>query len=310
MANQAQVISEDSDDISLYGLFSLFIKNWLILAISGFSFALVALVWAVNQPNVYESETLLMPADGQNGGLSSLSGNLGGLASLAGVSLPEGGNDNSKLALELMKSKYFIMKFIEHFDLVVPIMAVESWDITTNELIIDDDAYDKKNNKWVRTVVAPKQIVPSYQETYEKFKTMINVEQDPKTKFVKFSIEYYSPYIAAQWTKDFISMLNNEIRDQDRIEADESINYLKELIQTSDVAELKKVFSSLMEEQIKSKMLAEIRKDYVFKVVDPAIAPENKSKPKRALIVIAAGFLGGIIGLIIVLFRSGRNSTS
>jgi uncharacterized protein involved in exopolysaccharide biosynthesis len=55
-------------------------------------------------------------------------------------------------------------------------------------------------------------------------------------------------------------------------------------------------------------MLAEVRQDYVFKVVDPAIAPDQKSKPQRALIIIIAGFLGGILGMVIVLYRSGKKS--
>ena len=32
-------------------------------------------------------------------------------------------------------------------------------------------------------------------------------------------------------------------------------------------------------------MLAEVRQEYVFKTIDPALAPEEKSKPNRALIV-------------------------
>ena len=31
-------------------------------------------------------------------------------------------------------------------------------------------------------------------------------------------------------------------------------------------------------------MLAEVRPEYVFKTIDPAVVPEEKSKPSRALI--------------------------
>lgn len=308
MTTSVQANLETNDDLSLYGLFSLFISNWLTLVITGFLSAILALIWAINQPNIYEVETILMPVENKQGGLGGLAGEFGGLASLAGMNLSDGGDKNSKLALELMESRYFIMKFIEHYDLTVPLMAVKSWDIQTDTLLINDDIYDAKANKWLRQVKAPKQPKPSALETYEVFKGVLNIEQDPKTKFIKLSIEYYSPFIAQQWARNFVAMINEEIRQQDSKEADESIAYLKELIQSSYVAELKKAFTSLMEEQLKSKMLAEVRKDYVFKVVDPALAPESKSKPKRALIIIAAGFLGGIIGIIIILYRSGRKS--
>jgi len=296
------------EDLSLYGLFSLFISNWLTLVIAGFSFAIIALLWAINQPNIYKAETLLMSAADEQSSLGGLAGNLGGLAAMAGVNLPESGSDNSKLALELIKSQSFLGEFIEKYDLKVLIMAAKDWNMETNEIIIDENIFNTSTNKWVRKARAPRQVIPSIQETAEVLFQLIAVEQDPKSKFVKVSIEFYSPHIAAKWTRDLVTMLNTKIRKMDRDEATESINYLKKLANESNVNELKRVFSSLMEEQLKSSMLAEVRKDYVFKVVDPAIAPELKSKPQRAIIIIIAGFLGGIVGLIIILFRAGKQS--
>jgi len=310
MESSLNTATKSSEDLSLYGLFSLFIKNWLILVISGFSFAIIALVWVINQPNVYKAETILMPVKDEKGGLGGLAGNLGGLASLAGVNMADGGNDNTKLALELIKSRNFISKFIDENNLLVPIVAAKGWDLASNTLIIDENKYDEKNKKWIRKAVAPRKAKPSLQEAYDMFLGLLNVETDPKTKFVRVSIEFYSPYLAAQWTRNLVSMLNLHIRELDKNEATQSIQYLNELTQKSYIAGLRNVFSSLMEEQLKSQMLTEVRKDYVFKVVDPAVAPEIKSGPKRAIIIIIAGFLGGIVGLIIILFRTGRRSNS
>jgi uncharacterized protein involved in exopolysaccharide biosynthesis len=302
----AQISSvNSSNDISLYGLFALFLKNWLTLFLSAFILAVIAALWAINQPNIYKAEMLLMPASGDKGGLGSLAGNLGGLAAMAGVNMPDSGNDNTKLALQLIKSRVFVGKFIKENDLLVPIMAANGWDFQSNKLLYNAKMYDIKSKKWVRVVKAPKQQIPSLQEAHERFLTMLNVEQDSKTKFVKISVEFYSPEISADWVTMIVTSLNNTIREIDMNEATSSITYLQQLISESNVSGLRNVFSSLMEEQIKSKMLATIRPNYVFKVVDPAIAPENKSKPQRAIIVILAGFFGGIIGLIIVLFRAG-----
>jgi uncharacterized protein involved in exopolysaccharide biosynthesis len=297
-----------SNDVSLYGLFSLFFRNWLTLVLSAFTFAVIAALWAINQPNIYKAEMLLMSASGDKGGLGSLGGDLSGLAAIAGVTMPDSGNDNTKLALELVKSRVFVGEFIKEHDLLVPLMAANGWDIQSNKLLYDDNIYDIKTKTWLRKVKAPKQQTPSLQEAHLRFLTMLNVEQDSKTKFVKISVEFYSPDISADWTTKIVAALNRTIREIDMLEATSSIAYLQELINESNVTDLKNVFSSLMEEQIKSKMLATIRPNYVFKVVDPAIAPENKSKPQRAIIVILAGFFGGIIGLVIVLFMAGRRN--
>jgi len=297
-----------SDDLSLYGLFSLFIKNWLTLCICGFSVAIIALVWAVQQPNIYKAETVLMPITDNKGDLGALAGSLGGLASMAGLGGGGNGNDNTKLAMQLLKSRAFIGEFVEQNNLLIPIMAADDWNIENNTLGFNENLYDVKTDTWVRGFKAPQKQIPSLLEAHERFLKMLTVEVEPKTKFVKIAIEFYSPEMAADWLRKFVAQLNNTIRQIDIAEANKSIAYLEKLIANSQVSGLQAVFSSLMEEQIKSKMLAEVRVDYVFKVVDPAIVPEKKSKPQRALIIIIAGFLGGVLGLIIVLYRSGKQS--
>ena len=41
----------------------------------------------------------------------------------------------------------------------------------------------------------------------------------------------------------------------------------------------------------------------MFKTVDPAIVPELKSKPNRALTCILGTLLGGMLGVVLVLIR-------
>jgi LPS O-antigen subunit length determinant protein (WzzB/FepE family) len=66
---------------------------------------------------------------------------------------------------------------------------------------------------------------------------------------------------------------------------------------------MQNVFYQLIEEQTKSLMLAEVQDEFVFKTVDPAIVPEEKAGPKRALICVLATLLGGMLAVAIVLVR-------
>jgi LPS O-antigen subunit length determinant protein (WzzB/FepE family) len=61
------------------------------------------------------------------------------------------------------------------------------------------------------------------------------------------------------------------------------------------------VFYTIIEEQIKSQMLAEASPDYAFVAVSPSMVPEEKSQPKRALICILGTLLGGILSVLTVL---------
>ncbi|MCW4630976.1 GNVR domain-containing protein [Marinomonas rhodophyticola] len=50
-------------------------------------------------------------------------------------------------------------------------------------------------------------------------------------------------------------------------------------------------------------MLAQVQDEFAFKTIDPAVVPEEKAGPKRALICVLAVLLGGMLGMAIVLIR-------
>lgn len=294
-----------NEEISLYSLFSLLIKKWYILLAFAMAFGVTAIVWAVFQPNYYKATVLMMPAESSQNAMGNLGG-LAGVASLAGVSLPDDAKNQAKMAIELIKSYRFLSEFITENSLLVPIMAANGWDMANNKLLINEKVYDEKSKKWVRTVKAPFKAKPSLQEAHKAFLKLLDVEQDPSTKFYNLSIEYYSPELSAQWANALVAKLNTTMRTIDKKESADSIAYLQRLITDTNVSELRKVFSLLMEEEVKSQMLAELKSEYSFKVIDPAIAPELKSKPQRLLIGIVVAFLGGLVGVIVVFVRAGK----
>ena len=63
------------------------------------------------------------------------------------------------------------------------------------------------------------------------------------------------------------------------------------------------MFFELIQSQTETVMLAEVRPEYVFKTIDPAVIPEEKSKPSRALICVLGTLLGGMLGVVVVLIR-------
>jgi uncharacterized protein involved in exopolysaccharide biosynthesis len=299
-----QHLPED-DEIDLAELWhAIWSGKLLIIVISAF-FAISSIIYAINQPNIYKATTLLSPASEQGGasGLSKMAGQFGGLASLAGINLGGGGTDKTGLALEVLKSRFFIENFINKHQLLVPLMAANNWDINTNTLIFDDEIYNTKTKTWIREVKAPKQPEPSLWEAYVAFKEILSVATDKETGMITLAIEHYSPEVATQWLKWLVNDINVTMREQDKVEAQTSIDYLTEKLQETQLADMQTVFYQLIEEQTKTIMLAEVSKEYVLKTIDPANAPEEKAKPKRALIVVFGTMLGGILSVLIVLIR-------
>ena len=290
------------DEIDLRELFSaIWQGKWLIIAVT-FVFAVGGIFYALSLPDIYKSEALLAPASDSSG--MKVSGQLGGLAALAGVNLGgSGSGDKTALAIEVLKSREFIGRFVEKYDLFVPLMAAESWSRHNDSLQIDPELYNTESQKWVREVKLPYKPKPSFLEAYESFSGLLSVSQDKTTGMIRLSIEHFSPYLAKQWVDLLIKEINKEMRERELDEAQSSMNYLNEQISQTDIADVRSMLFSLIEEQTKTVMLASVRDEYVFKTIDPAIVAEKKSKPKRALIVVLSVMLGGMLSLIMVLVR-------
>ena len=95
--------------------------------------------------------------------------------------------------------------------------------------------------------------------------------------------------------------MNSAVKAQDVAEAEKSIEYLREQVTNTSLTDLQAVFFDLIQSQTETVMLAEVRQEYVFKTIDPAVAPEEKSKPSRALICVLGTLLGGMLGVVMVL---------
>jgi LPS O-antigen subunit length determinant protein (WzzB/FepE family) len=94
------------------------------------------------------------------------------------------------------------------------------------------------------------------------------------------------------------------MRERKLQQVNRNIQYLKVQIEKTAIADMREVFYEIIEEQVKSKMLAEATPEYVFNTVNRAMLPEIKSKPSRALICVLITLLGSVIGALLVLAQS------
>lgn len=296
----------ENDEIDLRELFAVIWQGkWLIIAITAV-FAIGAVIFAINQPNIYKSEALLAPAASEQGGggLAALAGQFGGLASMAGINLGGGGGvDKTQMAIEVMKSRQFASNFIQHHNIMPDLMAAKKWNIADNTISYDGELYNKADKTWLRIVKAPFKPEPSMQEAYKVFSKIIAVNAAKDTGMVTVSVEHLSPTVAQQWVNWLVADINNEMKQRDVTEAKRSTAFLRTQIQQTNVADIRSILYKLIEEQAKTIMFAEVRDEYVFKTIDPALVPEEKSKPKRALICVLGTMLGGMLGVMLVLIR-------
>ena len=259
--------------------FFIFVWNKKILVFLILVFTtLIAIAFSLSRPNIYYSEALLVPSDEKNdSGIANLTGQFGGLAGLAGISL-RGGVDSTALTLEVASSRDFSRKFITKYQIEAEIIAVRGWSKSNNKPIYDAEIYDADKEMWNTKSGNPP---ITEQKIVRAFMGMLKVNQDRKTGFVKIGFEHLSPILAAKWAALFVQELNSEIKDRDVREAKRSIEYLTRQLEKTSLSEMRSIFYQLIEEQTKVIMFAEVREHYALKVVDSAIIPEKKIKTKE-----------------------------
>ena len=297
------------DEIDLRELFHvLWDKIFYIGAITSI-FSLISIIYALMLPNIYQSQTTMMPMEA-NQGMSGMLGQYSGMASLAGISLPSESGSKAKEAIARIQSfEFFSNDFLPQIKLE-NLMAVKKWNQASNTLTYNESAFNSESRQWLRKVRPPKSNIPSSQEAYKKYKEIMSVNEDKKTSFVTLSVEHESPVIAQQWVEIVRDQIDQLMRDQDRQTAMKSIEYLNSLAPTVNYEEIKKALASLQQEQMKRLMMVEANENYIFKVLDSPIVPEMKVKPKRSLIVILGSMLGMMLSVLGVLaFHYTRKSS-
>ncbi|MCF6218685.1 MAG: Wzz/FepE/Etk N-terminal domain-containing protein [Gammaproteobacteria bacterium] len=269
--------SEAEDEIDLLEYWDLLWSNrWLIVLITT-SFTTLAIVIALLTTPIYKAEVLLAPAGAEEGGGISLGG-LGGLASLVGVSGSLGGGAEEGLAV--LKSRLFLNDFFVKESLL-PVLFAEQWQESEPELR------------------------PTLWDAYALFtKQVLSTSTSKENGMIQLSISWKDPVIAASWANKLVVVLNEHMRRHAIEEATQSIDYLNQQISQTSVLEMQQMLYGLIEDETKKTMLANVRVEYAFKVIDPAVVPEKKIKPKRALIVILGMVLGLFFAVFFVFFRT------
>ena len=297
---------EYDDEIDLRELFAVLWASKITILSTVFFSGLISVLVALSLPNKYTSEALLAPrTDGGAGGaLGQMASQFGGLASLAGVNLGGLGDQGATVvAIEMLKSREFFGTYL-YDEVLIDLMAAEGWDRGTGEVLIDGSLFDANTATWVRDVSEEFQIKPSIQEAHEKFfEEFLSVSEDKSTGFVTVAVTHYSPTVASNWVTLIVEGVNEAVRARDVQEAEKSIAFLNEQRLKTNLVSLTEVFAELIEQQTKTVMLANASDEYVFQVIEPPVAPELHSEPKRALICVLGTLLGSMLAVIVVLIR-------
>ncbi len=298
-----QVNQYADDEIDLRQLFStLWAGKWRVIAFTVL-FAAGGVAFALMKPDIYQASVLVAPAN-EEGGVKGLSGQLGGLASLAGINLGGGGSNQTVIAKEVLQSRAFLTDFIRRHQLAVPLKAVEGWNKEKQQWQYNREVYDPETQEWLKDDKGDS-FAPTDWDLVKAFKeNHLSVSESKDTGMLTISIKSLSPVAARDWAGLLVADINEHMRKEDIGTSEARIAYLESKLEETSITGMQQVFFQLIESETRTVMLANAQPEYVFKTLDPAVAPQEKSGPKRALIATVAIILGNMLGVFIVFIRA------
>ena len=268
-------------------------KRWWIVATT-MVVASSALAAAFLMTPMYRATTVLVPASSEGTGLGSLGamlGQLGGLASLAGVDLGSA-SVNSEESLAVLRSREFTETFIRD-NALMPRLFPDLWDAERNQ-------WRGQQDDW-----------PTLARAFRQFDEDIRtVNADSRTGLVRLQIVLDDREAAARWANELIERLNAEMRARAMARTNASVEYLEKELQTTANVETRLAIGRLMEAQINQRMLASVTREYAFRVVDRALPPDPRDivRPKKATFLGLGVLLGLVCGSCLAFVASLRES--
>jgi len=125
----------------------------------------------------------------------------------------------------------------------------------------------------------------------------------PQYNDVKVSVDHRFPVVAAKWVNCLVEDESAAVKAQDVAEAEKSIEFLKQQPANTSLADLQAIFFEPIQSQIERVVLAEVRPECVFKLIDPAVIPEEASGPPQKPIFICGSLLRIVVGATSTLIR-------
>ncbi len=283
---QAMYGGYEEDEIDLLEYWNVIWNKRVFILKTAFVSAVVVAGLSLLMPNIYKAETLLAPMGGdEKVGMSSMLGGLGSLASMAGVSMSGGGSAEQNLAV--LQSRAFIWSFVKD-EKLMPLLFEDAWDAETQQW----KAAEMKNQ-------------PSLWDAYRLLTGVLTTNMDKDSGLVRVAISWKDPELATEWVKALVVRLNAHLREYAVKQSNEKLDYLEKELARTHVAENRQALFELISKEQKQAMLANTQQDFAFRVIDEAVVPDKKVKPKRAIIVILSAFVVGFLCVVFVLIQEG-----
>ncbi len=289
-----QVTDDIQDDLDLKIYVDGIVKDKKIaFTLPLLSFAVVLII-SLFLPVKYTSYAVLKISDeNSSSNLGSSFDQFSAVGSLVGFNTSSLENSSSKYVVEKLKSKDLFFESLDEESLR-NIYAAKSYNKETEKIILDSKYFDEKNNFKVNKI-------PNLLQLHrENFLKNFNASIDKDTGFIYVTYTHISPVFAKELIEKMINELNESEREKNINESIKIIEDLTVKIASTYESEVKKLISNLIENELKSQVLSNVKENFIVEYIDSPFIPDEKTSPY----IINNSILGFIVGLFAFLIIS------
>lgn len=208
----------------------------------------------------------------------SAAGALSGLSFLTGHST----TSRKDTAVALLDARTTLQNFIVQNNLL-PVLFQNRWDAETG--------------KW-KDGAKP----PTLEDGYLTLKAHVKIEQDTVAGLIKLNVTWRNSDIAARWCNGLMKVTNDTMQSNAVQRSDRMISYLNPELDRIQNQEVRTNVASLIQEQIKAKVLAKSNNNYALEVIDPALPTTAKSSLGKGVLTVIGIFFGLVVSIPLTFF--------
>jgi uncharacterized protein involved in exopolysaccharide biosynthesis len=193
-------------------------------------------------------------------------------------------------ALAVLRSRQLTDRFITEGNLL-PELFHRDWDAKRGQW--KPPSLYVRLRSWISGTPRSPTGQPSLGEAYRLFGKIRRVRIDKTDEVTVISIDWRDPQLAAKWVNELVQLTDDAMRARSIRDAQHIIAKLEEQERETNFSEIHRVIYAAAQTELRKTVMANVRESFAMKVLDPAQPPEQRTWPKRGL-VLALSILGGL----------------
>ncbi|MBI4745951.1 MAG: hypothetical protein HY786_05275, partial [Deltaproteobacteria bacterium] len=292
--NNSRMYAErlDEDEIDLLEYWRIIWKRRLMISILTIIIVMTTAIASLFMKDIYEARAVIIPVSSEKSGgsLSSIASQFGGIAGMAGISMP--GSSSTTEIIEYLNSNALREKVIVKYDLL-PLLFSDNWDkekkawkepkkpgLIAKALNVPRSAIKAIKPDKIQKVEGVDDSVPTIWDGLRSLNDVVNITSDKKSNAITISAIIDDPQNAAAIVSYFITSLTDHMSGESKRVAEANRKHLEQqLAKASDPIIRQKIYI-LLSQQVETALMSEVKENFAFKVIDPPKAPDKKIKPR------------------------------